>query len=65
MRAVTGGWWWVRSRCCLPRAARVALRATFGRLPRAAFRTGGRQTAYGRVLTAALRYDTEGGVLSL
>ncbi len=27
--------------CCLPRPARVALRAAFGRLPRAAFRAGG------------------------
>lgn len=32
---------------CLPRAARVALRATFGRLPRAAFRAGGRRGAGG------------------
>ena len=32
--------------CCLPRPARVALRAAFGRLPRAAFRAGGQLSAF-------------------
>ena len=36
----------ISANCCLPRPARVALRAAFGRLPRAAFRAGGQRVSF-------------------